>query len=343
VPATPHRPGDPAPAREVEPPPERRGRSVLRVLGMMLLVGVAAGFVRAGVRSGMRHVHWRDPALVRTEQLLEQEIASLRSLESSLGRGLADPAEDERALSAHLAELAGAAEGLEGVAGAAGLEVEARLPPRRKGDWTTEAIRAGVVRDVAGLEGVLARLSLPRGAWVEGVRCSGEGCSVYLSAATWTEEPRRPPAPSQPRQLAPRPSWPPSAEVWDRVEQGNAEVARLLPRINELYARRRVHERRTHLELVAAGAAVEGHRTALARVVAAALEAGLTDVEVTRSGYGVKVHVPRRSVELQARLGALGHAWEDGGTASAVTYSLSFRQPASVGASDLPAGLSLSY
>ncbi|WP_242345284.1 hypothetical protein [Anaeromyxobacter terrae] len=293
----------------------------------------------------MRHVHWRDPALLRAEEELEAQLRTLRALERSLEPLRATAAEDERALKQRAAALARAVGGLEDVVVAAGLELEERLPARKNGRWTTTSVRVRTGPKPAELLDLVGRISLPEGAWLEAARCTGAGCSLVLSAAT-REEPQRSPTAARPRQLPPKPWWPPSAKVWDRVRQASEECTRLTTAVNELNVLRETQQAGTLVELVIGATRNEEHRTVIARAVGAALAAGMTEVEVMRRPEGLHVSVPQRSAALRSRLDDLGRISEERSTKSATTYVLTLGrgQVRSVGwSTDLPAGYSSGF
>lgn len=293
----------------------------------------------------MRHVHWRDPALLKAEAELEAQLRTLRTLERSLEPLKATAAEDERALEQRATALARAVDGLEDVVVAAGLELEERLPTRKNGRWTTTSVRVRAGASPAELMDLVGRMSLPEGAWLEAARCIGAGCSLVLSAAT-REEPQRTPTAARPRELPPKPWWPPSAKVWDRVRQASEECTRLTTVINELNVLRETQQAGTLVELVMGATRNEEHRTVIARAVGAAVAAGMAEVEVMRRPEGIHVAVPQRSAALRSRLDDVGRIQEERSGESATTYVLTLRRghARSLGwPTDLPAGYSSNF
>jgi len=308
----------------------------------LAVVGVVSR--RAGHAAALR-VHWRDPALLKAEEDLARDLQSLLTMERSLEAYRVTALEDARALRARAAALEGAASRLEGVGAAARLEVEDRPPSRKSGSWSTSSVRVRAGRDPSELIDVMGRLSVPDGTWVETARCTGAGCSLVLSAASW-REPTRPAAHALPGSLPPRPWWPPSAEVWDRVQQAGQENARHRAVVNELHALKMVREQGTLLEFVTVGGRSERHRAAFVGAIGAALAAGMSEVEVVRAEGGVFVTVPQRSAGFSARLTDLGTAYEDRTSGAGTTYVLAFgrgRVRAASFGTDLPAGFSASF
>jgi len=319
--------------------------AVLGMVGMVLLLSVVSVVARRAGRAAVLNVHWRDPVLLKAEENLGRDLQSLLTMERSLEAFRATALEDARALGERAAVLEIAASRLEGVGAAAGLTLEERHPARKTGGWTTSSVRVRAGRHPSELIDALGRLSVPEGTWVEAARCTGTGCSLVLSAATW-REPQRPPGLVLPRSLPPRPWWPPSAEVWDRVQQAGEENARHRAVVDELHALKMVREKGTLLELVTVGGRSERHRAAFVGAIGAALAAGMSEVEVVRAEGGVFVTVPQRSPGFSARLTDLGTAYEERTSGAGTTYVLAFgrgRVRAASYNTDLPAGFSAGF
>jgi hypothetical protein len=304
-----------------------RAWAVLGVVGLVLVGAVVRVVSRRVGRAAALSIHWRDPALLKAEEDLSRDLQSLQDLEQRLEGYRATAAEDDRALRERITRLEGAASGLEGAGAGAGLTVEERYPARARWNWTTASVRLHAGRAPAELVAAVERLSIPEGAWLEAARCVAAGCSLDLSAASW-KEPRPSDPRARPRPLPPRPWWPPSAEVWDRVQQAGAEYDRHWGSVAGLVELRRIRDEGALLQLIVSGGRAERHRIVLVAALGAAEAAGEPVVEVRRGERGVLVTVPARSADLLERLRAQGAAWEERTTSAGTTYLLCFgREP----------------
>jgi len=276
------------------------------ILGMILLMAVARQVGKSAGRGLVERIHLRDPALVKQERDAEWQLEQLRKIAATEAAERARCGDAAADRSERWAVFEGADAALEPAAAAAGLEVRARLAPRDNRAWVTTAIELRVEGGVTGLLEALERLEPPAGTWVEAARCSVDACSLVFAAARKAARTPGPAVVWHGPPLPPRPWWPPSAQVWDRVTQLREEIVPLRALADEIGTLRNVRREVEVLDDLLGLMRSSQVRGELARCVEAVREAGGAELEARRDRSGILVTLPVRTPEVERRLGKVG-------------------------------------